>query len=147
MRGRKHQAEALRSAARARSNLKLDWENLAEEIEELGKVGAARAGEPALANHPAPRQSWPTRRQSTRGRGWRETIMRERLEIERILEGSPSLRREVPHSSSRRPAAIELAIDVLRAYGELKDSDRRTAAAAYTPDRILGDWFPPEPQG
>jgi len=32
----KEQAEALRSAARDGSNQKLDWENLAEEIEKLG---------------------------------------------------------------------------------------------------------------
>src|SRR6266481_4957529 len=32
----KQQAEALRSAAHAGSNLQLDWENLAEEIEDLG---------------------------------------------------------------------------------------------------------------
>src|SRR5690349_8580779 len=31
------QAEALRRAARAGSNLPLDWENLAEEIESVGK--------------------------------------------------------------------------------------------------------------
>lgn len=143
----KDQSEALRSAARARSNLKLDWENLAEEIESLGKSErremASRLSQiiqhlAKLAHSPAidPRP------------GWRETIMRERLEIERILEGSPSLRREVPHLIEQEASrAIDLAIDVLRAYGELKDSDRRTAAAAYTPDQILGDWFPPEPQG
>ena len=33
----KQQAEALRAASRAGSNLKLDWENLAEEIESLGR--------------------------------------------------------------------------------------------------------------
>ena len=32
----KEQAEALRAAATAGSNLALDWENLAEEIEDLG---------------------------------------------------------------------------------------------------------------
>ena len=33
----KQQAEALRTAARIGSNQSLDWENLAEEIEDLGK--------------------------------------------------------------------------------------------------------------
>ena len=33
----KQQAEALRTAARSGSNQSLDWENLAEEIEDLGK--------------------------------------------------------------------------------------------------------------
>ena len=33
----KQQAEALRAAARGGSNQQLDWENLAEEIEDLGK--------------------------------------------------------------------------------------------------------------
>jgi len=33
----KQQAEALRAAARGGSNQQLDWENLAEEIESLGK--------------------------------------------------------------------------------------------------------------
>jgi hypothetical protein len=44
------QAAALRAAARAGSNLRLDWQNLAEEIEDLGKSVAhgLRAHHPAF---------------------------------------------------------------------------------------------------
>jgi Domain of unknown function DUF29 len=140
----KDQSEALRSAAQARSNLKLDWENLAEEIESLGRSErrelASRLSQVIqhlvkLARSPAvdPR------------RGWRETIMRERLEIERILEDSPSLRRELPRLVEQETGrAIDVAINVLKTNGEFKSSGQRPAA--YTADQIVGDWFPPEPQ-
>ncbi len=40
------QAAALRAAARGGSNQPLDWENLAEEIEELGQVAQTGVAEP-----------------------------------------------------------------------------------------------------
>ncbi len=49
-----HQAEALRAAARGGSNQALDWENLAEEIEDLGKSLRIGAWQPNLSHHPAP---------------------------------------------------------------------------------------------
>ena len=91
----KQQAAALRAVARGVFNQPLDWENLAEEIESLGKslrlglrsqIARIIQHEVKLERSPAvdPRN------------GWRRTIGQARVEIDRILEDSPSLRREIP---------------------------------------------------
>src|SRR5207244_7379218 len=88
------QSRALREAARFPTNLPLDWENLAEEIESLGRsqrhelrsrIAVILEHLLKLAHSPAtdPR------------RGWMETITRERSEIELLLNDSPSLRSDV----------------------------------------------------
>ncbi len=136
------QTRALREAGAARLNTPtpIDWDNIAEEIESLGisqrrelhsrlaailehmiKLLASAAGEP-------------------RG-NWMETIVTQRAELERLLESSPSLRREITLairteiSRARRTAARKLAV-----YGEkpLTNLD----LLSFTEDQILGDWFP-----
>jgi hypothetical protein len=93
------QAAALRAAARGGSNQELDWENLAEEIESLGKslrLGLRSQISRIIQRHvklgysPAadPRNSW------------RRLIHQARAEIERILEDSPSLKPEGDGQSS-----------------------------------------------
>ena len=141
------QAAALRAAARTGSN-QLDWENLAEEIESLGK--SVRVGlqsqiariiqhEVKLEHSPAldPRK------------GWRHTIRQARAEIERILEDSPSLRREVPHLIKQETGrAVRLAISDMEEHGELDLLDLPTLRkASFTEEQILGDWFPEEQRG
>ena len=84
------QTRALHQAAHAGSNLPLDWDNLAEEIESLGRAQrhqlASRIG--TILEHllklqasaaAAPRQ------------GSEATIIRERGRIRRLLRDSPSL--------------------------------------------------------
>jgi hypothetical protein len=86
------QAAALRRSKD--SNLPLDWENLAEEIESLGTSQRAELisqirrilrhffkleASPAVDLHA----------------GWRMTVRDARVEIEDLLEASPSLRREI----------------------------------------------------
>src|ERR1700755_1143817 len=86
------QAAALRRAKS--SNLPLDWENLAEEIESLGKSDRRELTSQIrrvlrhllkLATSPAaePRA------------GWRSTVIDARSEIDGVLHDSPSLRREI----------------------------------------------------
>jgi len=143
----KQQAEALRSAARSGSNQQLDWANLAEEIEDLGKslriglrsqISRIIQHQVKLAHSPAvdPRK------------GWRRTIRQARAEIERILEDSPSLRREVSrliHDETRR--SIELAIKDLEEFDEIDRLEFPSLRRArYTADQVLGDWFPPDPE-
>ena len=90
----KQQARALRAAADAGWNAPIDWENVAEEIESLG-----RSERHALASHIAlviehllKLQVSPA---TEPARGWRDTMRRARGQIERMLEESPSLQREV----------------------------------------------------
>jgi hypothetical protein len=141
-----NQAAALRAAARGGSNQALDWENLAEEIEDLSKslriglssqISRIIQHQAKLAHSPA----------SDLRRGWRRTIRQARVEIERILEDSPSLRREVPgliEDETRR--SIELAIKDMEEYDELGRLElpllRRER---YSMEQVVGDWFPPEP--
>ena len=148
------QAEALRAAARGGSNHQLDWENLAEEIESLGKSDrrelASRLA--VIVEHLIKLDHSPARYPRKR---WRQTILRERGEIERILDDSPSLRREVPkliRNEAKRAAEIALGeLDIRRELGQgLRETLKRKNSLelfSYTPDQILGDWFPPEPKG
>jgi hypothetical protein len=149
----KQQAEALRSAARTGSNQELDWENLAEEIESLGKSDrrelASRIS--TIIEHLVKLGHSPAHDPRV---GWRQTIHRERVEIERILEDSPSLRREVPQViSNETKHAVDGVIMGLDSRDELSRSLRQALKSksyldlvTYTPEQILGDWFPSEPK-
>src|SRR5262249_61141493 len=92
----RQQAKALRSAARGSSNQTLDWQNLAEEIEDLGKRErrelASRVS--TIIEHLIKLARSPAKNPR---RAWRQTVRRSRIEIGRILQQSPSLRNEVPH--------------------------------------------------
>ncbi|HEV2097444.1 MAG TPA: DUF29 domain-containing protein [Stellaceae bacterium] len=138
------QAAALRQAKG--SNLPLDWENLAEEIESLGrsdrrelrsqitrilrhllKLEASSAAEPRA--------------------GWRSTVREVRSEIESVLDDSPSLRREAEAMIKKQiRTAAELATDDLKNHGEPIEAIRaRLEGEEYTEQQVLGDWFPDEP--
>jgi hypothetical protein len=148
----RQQAEALRSAAHGGSNQALDWENLAEEIESLGRSDrrelASRIA--TIIEHLIKLGRSPAREPR---QGWRQTVLRERIAIGLLLKDSPSLRREVSDlAASVADSATRLALEEMHARGELPDRPRRTRRSKapldhlpYTPEQILGDWFPPEP--
>jgi hypothetical protein len=148
-----NQAAALRAAAQGGSNQELDWENLAEEIEDLSK-SIKREIHSHIRNivehlikleHSLDRLN--------RGR-WRESILNARVGIDALLEESPSLRPQIADFiRSEIPRGAKLAIAGLEHYGELSGALQRALRAksylelfSYTPDQILGDWFPPEPK-
>jgi Domain of unknown function DUF29 len=144
----KQQAQALRTASRTGSNQSLDWENLAEEIEDLGK-SARRELQiriRRIVRHLLKLEHSPAKEPR---RGWAESIVDARAEIEDLLEESPSLRtgldRDVERQTQR---GIVLA---LRDLGRHREIEAAAAAAlrasSYTEEQILGDWFPDEPQG
>jgi uncharacterized protein DUF29 len=93
------QAAALRRAKG--SNLPLDWENLAEEIESLGKSDRRelRSQITRILRHLLKLAVSP--KSEPRG-GWRSTIRDARVEIEGVLEDSPSLRREIADIIARQ---------------------------------------------
>jgi hypothetical protein len=142
----KQQAAALRVAARGGSNQPIDWENVAEEIEDLGKSHrrALRAHMIRIIQHLVKLEHSPAVDPRA---GWRRSIRLGRFRVERVLEENPSLRREVKRLASEAiKHGIELAIIDLEEHGEIDDLDflvlRRSS---YTPDQVVGDWFPPEP--
>jgi len=138
------QAAALRRAKG--SNLPLDWENLAEEIESLGKSDRRelRSQITRIVRHLLKLEA--SRTAEPRA-GWRTTIREARAEIESVLEDSPSLRREAEAMIAKQiRAAAELAADDLGQHGESADAIwTRLERKNYTTEQVLGDWFPGEP--
>ena len=146
-----NQAAALRAAGRRGSNQELDWENLAEEIEDLGRSERRelRSRLATIIEHLVKLNQSST---SDPLHGWQQTIRRERGEIERLLEDSPSLRREIPDLVKKETKrSVDTAIADLRGRGEIGPSLEQALRAktyldlfAYTPEQVLDDdWFPP----
>ena len=142
----KQQAEALRAAGRGGSNQPLDWENLAEEIEDLGisQRSALRSQIIRIVQHLVKLEHSPSVEPRS---GWRRTIRLSRLQAQRRIQDNPSLKPELGRfiaDETRR--GVELAIADLEEHGEVDELDanvlRRTA---YTEGQVLGDWFPEEP--
>jgi len=134
------QARALREAADAGWNAPIDWENVAEEIESLG-----RSERHALVSHIGVVIEHLLKLQASPAtepvRGWRDSIRRARSQIERRLEESPSLRREVASLIAQETVRARALVRAnFEDYGEqpLKD----IAELAYSEAQVLGDWLP-----
>ncbi len=119
---------------------KLDWLNLAEEIEALAKrdrrelashIGVAAEHLMKLMASPAidPRL------------GWSESIVRARGEIALILADSPSLVGALPDMVERMLARARKNVGSgLSQHGETPRVP--LDALIYTPEQITGDWWP-----
>lgn len=143
----KQQAEALRTAAATNSNQLLDWENLAEEIESLGNSQRSALGSHIMRiiQHFAKLEYSSALEPRN---GWRRSIRLARIQAQRRIEENPSLKSELSRlvqDEMRR--GLEHAIADLEEHGEIDEVDanalRRTR---YTPEQVLGDWFPREPK-
>ena len=134
------QARALRAAAHGGTNLPIDWENVAEEIESLGKSLARELASriSTILIHLMKLEASPANEPRN---AWAETIREQRDEIERVLKEAPSLRRTVPgvigeeHRGARRRVQAALAD-----YGEQPRVDIN--ALTFTEEQVLDDWFP-----
>ncbi|MBV8094302.1 MAG: DUF29 domain-containing protein [Acetobacteraceae bacterium] len=133
------QAAALRKAANTGSNLPIDWENVAEEIESVGRSEKHELENRLLVliNHLLKWQFQPDRR----GKSWRLTIREQRRRIDRHLRSNPTL-------------AANLDAIIAEVYGDAREeaSDQTDlpentfpASCPYTAAEILDlDWFPSE---
>ncbi|HKS88300.1 MAG TPA: DUF29 domain-containing protein [Stellaceae bacterium] len=141
------QAEALRAAARGGINQMLDWENLAEEIESLGRSDRREVHSQIyrIIRHLAKLQFSPTREPR---RGWIDSISDGRMQAEFVLADSPSLRPQLDQIVSiETPKAIKRAIFDLGEFGEVdRATERALRETRYTAEQVLGDWFPPDPE-
>jgi uncharacterized protein DUF29 len=139
------QAAALRRAKD--SNLPLDWENLAEEIESLGKSDRRELTSQIrrILRHLFKLAASPAEQPRS---GWRSTVVDARSEIEGVLEDSPSLRRQIDDlMRAQMKAAAQLASNDLGERGEPAAAIReRLDKGGFTVEHVLGDWFP-EPPG
>jgi uncharacterized protein DUF29 len=137
------QAAALREAAGLGINLPLDWENLAEEIDCLGRSlrRELRSRITVIIEHLIKLECSPA---TDPRQGWVETIGRERSDIEILLDDAPSLRGEIGGMvEAQTVRATRHMTQTLRRRGEATpDVIGKIATAAYTVDQVLGDWFP-----
>lgn len=144
----RQQAEALRAAARGATNQQLDWENLAEEIEDLGNSqrDAVRSHILRIIQHLVTLEYSPSVEPRN---GWRRTVRLGRLQIEKRLRGNPSLRSELGRLVAQETRdGIEHAILDLEEHGEIDEVEANVLRRArYTGEQVLGDWFPDEPHG
>ncbi|MGD9510560.1 MAG: DUF29 domain-containing protein [Geminicoccaceae bacterium] len=139
----REQAESLRRARDAGSNLPLDWANLIEEIESLGaserrelRSHLARIVEHLAKLHHSPAR-WPRR-------GWMRTVQRHRDMIEQLLADSPSLRGDVPGliAAAWRNARRDAAKGLQRHLEQASLPEQ----CPFQPGQILDpDWFPQPP--
>jgi Domain of unknown function DUF29 len=134
------QARALRSAAHSGANLPIDWENVAEEIESLGKSLARELASrvSTILIHLMKLEASP----ATAPRiGWAETIREQRDQIERILKEAPSLRHAVPDVILEELAVARKRVRAsLADYGEQPVVDLEPLA--YRTEQVLGRWLP-----
>jgi hypothetical protein len=137
------QAALLRRARSAGANPPLDWDNLAEEIESLGRSDRRelRSQITRILHHLLKLEASPAA--EPRG-GWQNTIQQARDEAEALLEDSPSLRNEVAGIIAKQiGGAVKLAARDLELHGEPTDRRKaRLAAGGFTAAEVLGDWFP-----
>ena len=140
------QAEALRAAARGGTNKPLDWENLAEEVESLGKSDRRELHSQIyrIIRHLAKLQFSPTTEPRL---GWRESIGDGRKQSELVLADSPSLKPQLEQIvAGETDSAIRRAISDLGEFGEIdRATERALRQTRYTVDQVLGDWFPADP--
>src|SRR5439155_20818301 len=133
------QSSALRDAAGVGTNLPLDWENLAEEIESLGRSQRheLRSRIAVILEHLLKLERSPAADPRS---GWMETIARERSEIELLLNDSPSLKGDVARMIAEESLRVaRLTSRVLRLHGE---DVGNIAPPTYIEEQVLGDWFP-----
>ena len=73
--------------------------------------------------------------------GWRDTILEQRDEIERLLADAPSLRSRIPGTIvAEMDRAKRRAEAALAEYGEQPGHD--LDAIVYTVEQVLGSWLP-----
>jgi hypothetical protein len=129
-----------RAAGELGDEAELDWSNIAEEIEALGKNQArelaSRIG--AVILHLMKLQALPA---SGPRAGWRDTVQEQRDEIDRLLLDAPTLRGRIPAIIAR-----ELERARHRARTALADHDEQSRVdldtTVYTEDEVLGHWLP-----
>lgn len=133
------QARLLREAARERINTPIDWENVAEEIESMGR-SELRAVESALVRvieHLLKLEYSPAA--DPRG-DWKVSVLEHRDRVARDLSASPSLRGRIDiadiYKSGRKIAALGLERDGLRLSDLPPD-------CPYSLNQLLDeDWWP-----
>ena len=136
------QADLLRRRARGElaNDADLDWLNLAEEIDSMGRSerSALASHIRTIIEHLARLDASP----ATNPRAsWQETVLRARVDIEELLEASPSLKGSLDKVVEREHSrALRLAASALATYGETPRVSLN--GLHYSSDQVLGPWLP-----
>ena len=121
---------------RARRPAGLDWENLAEEIDDLGKsvFKELRAALRVIVTHMLKWDHQPERR----SRSWVNSINTQRNDLEDVLSENPSLRRRQNEALAKayRNARLDAATEMGRSERTLPET------CPYSVDEILTREFP-----
>lgn len=135
------QADLLRRLAAGEAiNEPIDWPNIIDEVETVGRSERAslRSQIALVLEHLMKLQASPSINPRS---GWKITVLRGRRAIERSLGDSPSLRPAVAAMIvDETPSARQIVAATLADYGEQPKID--VASLTYTQDQVLGDWFP-----
>ncbi|PWC84408.1 hypothetical protein TSH100_17790 [Azospirillum sp. TSH100] len=138
------QARLLREASRERINMPIDWENVAEEIESMGR-SELRAVESALVRvieHLLKLEYSPAA--DPRG-NWRRTVREQRDQANDGLEASPSLRGKIDLAKANRRGR-DYATEGLEQ--DRLSADLLPADCPYSLNQLLDeDWWPANRHG
>ncbi|MFA7496912.1 MAG: DUF29 domain-containing protein [Acidithiobacillus sp.] len=129
--------EAQTQALRTRQASGLDWDNILEELESMGRSekNALRSRLQVLLMHLIKWQ-WQPKKQS---KSWAITIRNQRLAIKYLIKDSPSLKRLIPEilpdawSDAAEEAAFETGLPI-STFPELCPWDMDT--------QVMADWWP-----
>jgi hypothetical protein len=141
-----HQGGLLRRRAAGQlvNDGELDWANIAEEIESVGRSerSALASRIRTIIEHLAKLDVSPATEPRA---GWRDTVLRARTEIEALLEDSPSLRQRLDGVvKSERVRALRLAASALAQYGETMRVP--LDSLQYSVEEVVGPWLPADRQ-
>jgi hypothetical protein len=136
------QGELLRKRAAGElvNEADLDWPNIAEEIEALGRSerSSLRSKVTTVIAHLIRLEASPA---TDPRRGWKMIISRACGDIAELLNESPSLRRFIPDMlASQSQRARKDVMEWLVIYGEQPRVD--IASLTFTEEQVLGNWFP-----
>lgn len=124
-------------ALRARSANEVDWDNVAEEIESLGKqqLGELTNRLVVLLTHLLKWSYQPERR----GRSWTNTLREQRRQVSKVLTESPSLK---PRFDEALADAYETAVVDLSTLLD-RDVESFPAEPPFSREQVLDqDWLP-----
>ncbi|HKM62514.1 MAG TPA: DUF29 domain-containing protein [Acidisphaera sp.] len=140
------QAARLRQAAASRVNAPIDWEHVAEEIEDLGKRERDELEHrlETIIEHLLKLQHSPAVEPRA---GWVATIVRSRGRVEILLEDNPSLTPDITAVLSRaQRLAVKTVKSELAMRGELSAPDLEAIGTAPLDQaQVMGEWFPSVP--
>jgi hypothetical protein len=135
------QAQLLRQhAVSARTNDPIDWPNIIEEIESVGRSERAALASHVriILEHLAKLEASPA---TAPRAGWHETIVRARADIADLLEDSPSLAPSLPDVCARQLRRVRpIVAAALASYGETPRVP--LDELSYNEAQVLGPWLP-----